>query len=165
MKAKADLVQGWLRRAASDLRAIQATAAAGSLDVACFHAQQAAEKYLKAYLVDRDGEVLHSHNIHKLLAVCGETNAGFEQLMDAADLLTPFAVEARYDTEFWPTSETVERAFLAAIRIRDLVASLVESAVDPAIGHQWQKARDAFNLKVDLRRFKDANKHPGFFDR
>ncbi len=165
MKGKADLVEGWLRKAASDLRAIRASAAAGSLDVACFHAQQAAEKYLKAYLVDRDQEILHSHNIHKLLALCGETNPAFKQLLDAADLLTPFAVEARYDTEFWPSSETVEQAILASNRIRDLVASLVQSTVDPAIALQWQQARDAFNWRVDLRHFKDAGKYPGFFDR
>jgi HEPN domain-containing protein len=44
MKEKADLVRGWLRKAASDVVSMEATLGAGSLDGACFHAQQAAEK-------------------------------------------------------------------------------------------------------------------------
>ena len=74
MKVRADLVQSWMKKAASDLIAMKASAQAGSLDAACFHAQQAAEKYLKAYLVDRDREIVHSHNLFKLLALCSETD-------------------------------------------------------------------------------------------
>jgi|ERR1700675_480674 HEPN domain-containing protein len=91
MKGKPDLVQGWLKKAASDLVAMRASAQAGAPDAACFHAQQAAEKYLKAYLTDRDREVIHTHV---------EIDPAFSQLADAATLLTPFAVEARYDAEF-----------------------------------------------------------------
>jgi HEPN domain-containing protein len=110
MKEKADLVRGWLRKAASDLVAMRASAKAGSLDTACFHAQQAAEKYLKSYLVDRDQTIPHTHNLYKLLSHCAQTDAAFNQLSDAADLLTPFAVEVRYDTEFWPNRPTFDRA-------------------------------------------------------
>lgn len=100
MKGKADLVQGWLKKATSDLVAMRASAQAGALDAACFHAQQAAEKYLKAYLADHDREIVHTHNLFKLLAVCTDIDPTFSQLTDAAELLTPFAVEARYDAEF-----------------------------------------------------------------
>jgi HEPN domain-containing protein len=47
MKEKPDLVRGWVRKAESDLIAMRASAEAGASDAACFHAQQAAEKYLK----------------------------------------------------------------------------------------------------------------------
>jgi HEPN domain-containing protein len=50
MKEKADLTAGWLRKAASDMMAAEAAQNAGAPDAACFHAQQAAEKYLKAFL-------------------------------------------------------------------------------------------------------------------
>lgn len=125
MKDKADLVQGWIRKAASDLLAMKASAEVGALDAACFHAQQAAEKYLKGYLVDRDREIPHTHNLYKLLALCSETNPAFDQLTEAAGLLTPFAVEARDDTEFWPTLDITSNAEVAANRIRELVCSLV----------------------------------------
>jgi HEPN domain-containing protein len=104
MKGKTDLVSGWLRKAASDLIAMQASAKAGASDASCFHAQQAAEKYLKAFLLDRDREIVHTHNLHKLLKLCTEEDSSFVQLAVLASLLTPFAVEGRYDTEFWPSA-------------------------------------------------------------
>src|SRR5438094_495421 len=55
MKQKADLVRGWLRRARSDLVAMEVLLNAGAFDSACFHAQQAAEKYLKAFLFKASG--------------------------------------------------------------------------------------------------------------
>lgn len=73
------------------------------MDVACFHAQRAAERYLKAYLADR--EIVHTHNLFKWLTGCSEIDPAFNQLMDAAGLLTPFTVEARYDAEFWSSVE------------------------------------------------------------
>jgi len=83
---------------------MRASSDAGSLDAACFHAQQAAEKYLKAYLADRDRDIPHTHTLYKLLSHCGEVDPDFKQLTEAAEILTPFAVEARYDTEFWPAA-------------------------------------------------------------
>jgi HEPN domain-containing protein len=166
MKGKADLVQGWLKKAASDLIAMKASAQAGASDAACFHAQQAAEKYLKAYLVDRDRVIVLTHNLFKLVIACAEIDPAFRQLMDAAALLTPFAVEARYDAEFWPTPEVLEEAELAANRVARLVCSLVRSdSIRPDIYNQWHAARMQFAWSVDLRRFKDAMKYPGFFDR
>jgi HEPN domain-containing protein len=118
MKEKSDLVLGWLKKAASDLVAMRASAQAGALDAACFHAQQAAEKYLKAYLAESEREILHTHNLYKLVTLCAETDSSFRELIDTAEMLTPFAVAARYDTDFWPTSGTVEQAERSANRNR-----------------------------------------------
>ena len=106
--------------------------------------------------MDRDREIVHSHNLFKLLALCSETNRSFDQLMDIAGLLTPFAVEARYDTEFWPTLPVVEQAQLAANRVAQLVALLVPSAATMLPGgvREWKDARDRFDWRVDLRHFK-----------
>ncbi|HTA71100.1 MAG TPA: HEPN domain-containing protein [Bryobacteraceae bacterium] len=166
MKGKADLVQGWLRKAASDLLAMRASAQAGALDAACFHAQRAAEKYLKAYLTDRGREIIHTHNLFKLVNAYAEIDPTFGQLMDEAALLTPFAVEARYDTEFWPTMAVMEEAELAVNRVASLVCSQVQAVTTrPDVYSTWQAARRKFNWSVDLRKFKDAAKYPGFFDR
>lgn len=54
MKERAELVLGWLRKAQSESVALDATLGATALDAACFHAQQAAEKYLKAFLTHHD---------------------------------------------------------------------------------------------------------------
>ena len=70
MKSKRDLVIAWLRKAASDLRTIEAAIGVGAFDTACFHAQQAAEKALKAYLIHCEVEFPFTHNLTKLANLC-----------------------------------------------------------------------------------------------
>jgi HEPN domain-containing protein len=51
MKTQADLVKGWLLKAQGDLVACRLCVEMGrALDAACFHAQQAGEKALQAFL-------------------------------------------------------------------------------------------------------------------
>jgi HEPN domain-containing protein len=50
MRQRADVVRGWLRKASSDAAAVESLLKDSNLDAACFRAQQAAEKYLKAFL-------------------------------------------------------------------------------------------------------------------
>lgn len=57
MKSQHDLAESWFRKGDSDIRTIQALLEAnGPYDTACFHAQQAVEKYLKGFL-ELHGEV------------------------------------------------------------------------------------------------------------
>ena len=122
MKSKADLVRGWLRKAESDLTSAALSLAAGqALDGACFHAQQAAEKCIKAYMTAGEIEFPFIHNLEKLIALCAQHDAEFATLKTLGQNLTPFAVELRYDAEFWPAPETVRGALAAASTIRDFV--------------------------------------------
>jgi HEPN domain-containing protein len=122
MKTRADLVRGWLRKSQSDLDSTGLCLASGkALDVACFHAQQAAEKCLKAFLVARGIEFPFVHNIEKLVELCAREEPAFSALKTIGQSLTPFAVELRYDEEFWPAIETAREAFDAAVTIRQLV--------------------------------------------
>jgi HEPN domain-containing protein len=58
-----------------------------------YHAQQCAEKYLKAYLVFKEVDFPYTHNIRSLVQLCqGDWN---EEISDA-DELTPYAVTTRY---------------------------------------------------------------------
>lgn len=51
MSDQTDLAKGWFRKGDSDLATAQLIAHSnGPYDTACFHAQQAAEKYLKGFL-------------------------------------------------------------------------------------------------------------------
>ena len=63
MKENADLARSWLRKARSDTVAMEASHQAGALDAACFHAQQAVEKYLKAFLTDQRLQFPYTHNL------------------------------------------------------------------------------------------------------
>jgi len=122
MKSRSDLVRGWLRKSQSDMdSASLCLASAKALDTVCFHAQQAAEKCLKAYLVAKEVEFPLVHNIEKLIELCARTDAAFLALKPLGQSLTPYAVELRYDEEFWPTLETARQAFDAAATIRKFV--------------------------------------------
>jgi len=65
-------------------------------DAVCFHAQQCAEKYLKAMLQENDKQIPKIHNLIELMLLCEESDRGFEMLR--ADLVTleHFSVRVRY---------------------------------------------------------------------
>lgn len=63
-----------------------------------YHAQQCAEKYLKAYLVFHRIDFPYTHNIARLLELCVGKGEWGEGLHDAQGL-TPFAITARYPGE------------------------------------------------------------------
>ena len=121
MKEKADLVKGWLRKASSDLVAMEASRQAGALDACCFHAQQAVEKLLKAFLVYHDVDFPFTHNLARLLKLATDADAACRALEEAARTLTPYAVELRYDHEFWPDSASAEEACSLAGNSWDLL--------------------------------------------
>ena len=121
MKRKSDLVHGWLRKSQSDLDAMKASIGVGSYDAACFHAQQAAEKALKAFLLDAQIDFPFTHNLSKLVELCARENDSFSSLSERVEPLTPYAVEMRYDAKFWPDVETAEQASDHARCVVDLV--------------------------------------------
>lgn len=122
MKSKLDLVQGWLRKAESDLASAGLCVSAGeALDTACFHAQQAAEKCINAYLTEHEIDFPFIHNLEKLIELCSRRDPSFTTIKTLGQELTPYAVELRYDDEFWPTGETAREALETATAIRDFV--------------------------------------------
>jgi HEPN domain-containing protein len=60
-----------------------------------YHAQQCAEKYLKAYLVQKGVDFPYTHSISALLELCGRSALWAASLADAEDL-TRFSTTARY---------------------------------------------------------------------
>ena len=121
MKERADLVRGWLRKAQSDEKAMEASFQTDALDAACFHAQQAAEKYLKAYLTHATVAFPYTHNLTKLIDLCLGQDPAARSLRSCAKLLTPYAVEARYDLEFWPSVAATEEARACSRTIGEFV--------------------------------------------
>jgi HEPN domain-containing protein len=166
MKAKADLVRGWLRKAESDRVAMEASLDAGAYDAACFHAQQAVEKLLKAFLIHSGLPLIHTHNLATLLEACASVEPAFRSLADVVAPLTPYAVEVRYDDDFWPSAEAAEEARAAARNVRDFLRSyLPEMGCTAATYTGWQSARESFDWKVDLKAFQHREDYPGHFDR
>ncbi|MFZ5365805.1 MAG: HEPN domain-containing protein [Patescibacteria group bacterium] len=76
----------------------------------CFHFQQAAEKYLKAYIVARKLEFKKIHELPTLLQICQRDNPDFGQLKEECDFLTEFYFESRYPADLPPSNITREMA-------------------------------------------------------
>ena len=89
-------VRKWIQFADEDLRlaehALQMSSGCPYRLIA-YHAQQCAEKYIKAFLVYHEIDFPYTHNLRKLLRFCGE---GLSTDLEQADTLTPFAVTTRY---------------------------------------------------------------------
>ncbi len=96
-------------------------AAEKSLDTACFHCQQAAEKSLKAYLIANKVEFPFIHDLKRLLDVCSQLDSAFDAFTPDALRLTPYAVAIRYDDAFWPYLEEVQEALHSSRAIRRFV--------------------------------------------
>ena len=47
------------------------------LDIACFHCQQAIEKYLKVFLLFKEQELIKTHNLNILIKNCADFDADF----------------------------------------------------------------------------------------
>jgi len=130
MNGKDDLVRGWLRKARSDSLAADATLRAGIPDAACFHAQQAAEKYLKSFLTYHDVLFPYTHNLAKLLELCTQVEVSFHSLLPQVEPLTPYAVRLRYDDWFWPSLEVAEEARSAADAVCQFVLARLPKSFD-----------------------------------
>ena len=92
-------------------------------------AQQAAEKSLKAYLTFHEIEFPFIHNLEKLVDLCAGQEEPFADIKLLAQQLTPYAVELRYDAEFWPSREAAQEAMDAAVTIRDFVIDRLPASV------------------------------------
>jgi HEPN domain-containing protein len=88
----------WLERSANDLRAAELILAGSlpSYETVSFHAQQAVEKALKAFLIRHQVEFERTHNIAELLALAAPIDPELVRRAAEADDLTSYAVEARY---------------------------------------------------------------------
>ena len=90
MKDNGDVARALLAKGENDLAAARACIDAGvAFDAACFHCQQAAEKFLKSYLVTKGGEFPRVHGLEELVELCAAFDAAFPQLVPEAQRLTP----------------------------------------------------------------------------
>lgn len=67
----------------------------------CFHFQQAAEKYLKAFIIANKLEFRAVHNLLELLDICSQKDPRIEELTEACRFLNPFYIDSRYPVH-WP---------------------------------------------------------------
>jgi HEPN domain-containing protein len=96
-----DLVREWFRRAEEDLLVARELMERDRLSYnpVGFHAQQAAEKFLKGLLTRHQIPFPKTHDIEELLTLAEETTPGIRAELRAAEILSPYGVEFRYPEE------------------------------------------------------------------
>lgn len=117
---RADAPGRWLENAVADLALAKAPLPLGGIyEHLCFHAQQAAEKSLKAVLLSRGMQFPFTHSIQALLDLLPTDLDVDSQVYQAVDL-SPYAVLTRYPGEYEPVTE---EAYREAIHVADVVVS------------------------------------------
>ena len=117
----------WLRRAKSDLTlAGVKRPPLVMLEDLCFHAQQAAEKALKALLVSGGADVPRTHNIRTLLDIVA-VKCSIPNRIQHASILTEYAVSGRYPGEIEPITE---EDYTEALSLATSVVQWVEQQME-----------------------------------
>jgi len=111
--AETRVVDEWVKKAEEDYQ-FAASVLEDSTFYAqiCFHFHQAAEKYLKAFIVARDLEFQKIHDLLVLLKLCSAVEPGFSEIQDDCKFLNRFYIDTRYPVH-WPTNYTKEEALKA----------------------------------------------------
>jgi len=90
-------------------------------DAVCFHAQQCAEKYLKAFLQENERDVPKTHKLLDLLKICKEVDSSLEILLPDLREIERFSVNVRYPGMSADKDEA-KIAFNAAQVVRSLIS-------------------------------------------
>lgn len=94
--------EDWLSRAGSDLALASIRPSKNiRLEDLCYHAQQSAEKALKAVLIYSGTDFPRTHNIKTLTELLPQ-GIFRDPILDAAAILTDYAVTTRYPGEVEP---------------------------------------------------------------
>jgi HEPN domain-containing protein len=120
MKDKNELAKGWVLKAESDLAtARQMLASEGPFDTACFHCQQAIEKFLKAFLAFQGQQIPRTHDLEELAKLCSllDETLKWEELN--LEEVTDYAVAVRYDLEFWPERDAAQETLKKAEKVKE----------------------------------------------
>lgn len=121
------LTKEWIKKAEGDFATAQRELRARkspNYDAACYHAQQCAEKYLKALLQENAIAFGKTHNLPALLVKLGVVYPLLEGLHSAVVALNVFAVDFRYPGESADRELAVQAVALCREirqRIRDIL--------------------------------------------
>jgi HEPN domain-containing protein len=101
-KDQNDYLRNWLFRANEDIAGIKNLSESGLelySSTICFHAQQAVEKFLKAFLVFHNIDFIKTHDLEFLLMECQKIDKSCFDFDFGS--LTDFGVSIRYPDDFF----------------------------------------------------------------
>src|SRR3972149_160588 len=120
------ITREWIDKAEADFITAEREprAAPPNFDAAAFLAQQSAEKYFKALLIEQGIKFPKTHDLATLLDLVLQSEPSWDHLRPALDALTSLGVEVR-EPGTTADSEDTEEAIQTARTVRDLVRSLL----------------------------------------
>ena len=123
---KEEFTREWVRKAEIDFKTAGHLCHGGPdfAEGTAFHSQQAAEKYLKAFLVWHQIEFQKTHDIEALLRLAEKVNDKLPEILREAVILTPYGVDYRYPGEY---PEVTIADAKRALRLADCVRAEVRS--------------------------------------
>lgn len=101
-EVKLEFTREWVRKAENDFQTAEHLCAGGESYIlgTVFHAQQAAEKYLKSFLVWHQIEFQKTHDMEKLLNLAAAAHPKICEVLRDVRELTPYGVEYRYPGDY-----------------------------------------------------------------
>lgn len=118
-----EITAEWVDKAENDFEVAQLArwrAEEPISDAICFHSQQCAEKYLKAFLQEQRQRFPLTHPLIPLLELCLAFDSEFEALRLDLDHLDGYAVAARYPG-VKISLELADDALASAARVRSFI--------------------------------------------
>jgi HEPN domain-containing protein len=124
----------WLAQASADLHWAEHLSQAGGWHVACFLAQQVAEKALKAFLYAQGEEIVMGHSVARLCADAAQYRPEFAEKAKRWSLLDGYYIPTRYPNglpDDIPANVYTEEAAVDAVGLAGEVVAWVEDLLDP----------------------------------
>jgi HEPN domain-containing protein len=125
-------VKEWLRFADNDLDSalFLNTAVRKHHEIICYHCAQAAEKYLKAYLISQNIIPKKTHDLVYLNKSCQSFDADFSKILDECAILDRFSSDMRYPLRYEIAESDVKIAISYATKIKgfELILNLRNSS-------------------------------------
>ncbi|MGB4598723.1 MAG: HEPN domain-containing protein [Trichlorobacter sp.] len=120
----------WTTKAEADLATAQREAVVDespNYDAVCFHAQQCAEKYLKAVMIEAGMRVPRIHDLEALANFLIETYPSLGRIVPHARILSAMAVEVRYPGMSADEDDAAE-SLRSVVVIREAVLIILSGA-------------------------------------
>ncbi|MFP3898648.1 MAG: HEPN domain-containing protein [Dehalococcoidia bacterium] len=125
----------WLEQASEDLKWSRELARQGGYHIACFLAQQVAEKALKAFLYARGEELVIGHSVERLCAAAARLDGEFATRAKTWSILDGYYVTSRYPNSLPDgiparvfTSEAATGAVAMAAEVVEFVGHKISQA-------------------------------------
>jgi len=129
---KLDEVKEWINKAEADFEGAMHLARRRKKplpDLVCFHCQQCAEKYLKAYLIFSKTPFPKTHDLLLLLELSVQFQPTLELHRELFEYLNPYSVQFRYPGE----ESDIEEAKLALATLKKIRKMMREYFSDDTI--------------------------------